>query len=173
MASPVSPLNFAPNVPRSAPQILRMIEALVALIDAGTDQRFAVAAMPDKPSDFDLSGRDGAVLIQYERSRFETSTVVDHIPQHRVVSFALIVLVRSLNGEGGSYRALSNVLQAVAGQRIVGSTPLELVEELLDEEREGLWRWIIRCTCIVPYVARQTPNPPSYMTAPIISGGTP
>lgn len=146
---------------RSAAVIERVEDALLAGLKAGISGQCKVEAFPNDPAQYDFSGLPAALLVHYAGSRFSAPKGPANINQARVMEFSLVLLCRSLRGEGGAYVHLEDIRLAVQGRAFDGAGPAVLIRDQLASESEGVWRWEVRIALTIPAVARnyQTPAP--------------
>lgn len=129
-----------------------------------------VEAFPNDPAKFDFANLPAALLIHYAGSQYAPAKGPANTAQARRMQFALVLLCRSLRGEGGAYNHLEDIRLAVQGGAFAGAGPAEIVRDTLEDERDGVWRWQIVIALPIPAVARkyQTPAPlmrPAFSTS--------
>lgn len=148
----------------SAPSQIEKIEcALVEHLKENVAGSVKVDPFPADPGKYDFAGLDAAILVHYSGSRFSPREGPTNPNQTRRMNFALVVLVRALTGEHGSYRILEDVRQAVQGEVFAGAGPAEIESDTLIEESQGLWRWETIVGLNTPAVARDRRNPTALM----------
>lgn len=119
-----------------------------------------IEAFPDKPAAYDFpKGEDAAVFVRYDSSSFEQS---DDSPRgtyapREVMTFQVVYLVRSLrrtdSGPISAGELKTEIRLALHGRSFSGSTPLRPTRHWLDDQKDGVWRWVMAFTCSVPVVA--------------------
>lgn len=151
------------------PLIIEQVEdALVEHLKASVSGQCKVEAFPDDPAKYDFANLPAALLIHYAGSQYQSAKGPANKSQARRMSFALVLLCRSLRGEGGAYGHLEDVRLAVQGATFAGAGPAEITRDALDDERDGVWRWTITIAMPIPAVARDMPKPSALMR-PMIS----
>lgn len=141
--------------------ILDIEGAIVARLKSRLPGRVArVEPFPDKPSQFDFSDREGAVvLVHYAGADYSPTgdTPRQAYSPRRTMKWQIVLLVRSLRGaEGGrigAYDVLDEVRRAVQGVSFAGATPMAPRREILDEEKDGVWRWTMEFSASIPALA--------------------
>ena len=103
-----------------------------------------VEAYPDHPSSFKMIHPKGAVLVHYSGSKFMPSLFEEVIVQERKVSYDLILLNRSLRGNGGIYDTMDKVREALTGFQTEDTTKFYPLEEEFILEENGLWQYGMR-----------------------------
>ncbi|MVA40674.1 hypothetical protein AVCG78_11185 [Agrobacterium vitis] len=146
---------------RPATVIEQVEDALLNELKVSVSGQCKVEAFPNDPALYDFSGLPAALLIHYAGSRFAPAKGPANTTQARAMEFSLVLLVRSLRGEGGAYAHLEDIRLAIQGRAFAGAGPAMLTRDQLDEEKDGVWRWEIRVSLPIPAVARnyQTPAP--------------
>jgi hypothetical protein len=142
--------------------IIEQVEdALLAVLAENVSGQCKVEVFPNNPALYDFEGLPAALLIHYAGSRFAPAKGPANTTQARAMEFSLVLLVRSLRGEGGAYAHLEDIRLAIQGRAFAGAGPATLTRDQLDEEKGGVWRWEIRASLPIPAVARnyQTPAP--------------
>lgn len=103
-----------------------------------------IEAYPDHPSSFKMIHPKGAVLVHYSGSKFLPSLFEEVIVQERKVSYDLIILNRSLRGNGGIYDTMDKVREALTGFQTEDTTKFYPLEEEFILEENGLWQYGMR-----------------------------
>lgn len=151
------------------PLVIEQVEdALLAALKADVSGQCKVEAFPNDPTLYDFANLPAALLIHYAGSRYSAAKGPANTAQPRAMEWALVLLCRSLRGQGGAYLHLEDIRLAVQGRAFAGAGPASLVRDQLMDEKDGVWRWEIRLSMPIPAVARhyQTPAP---LTRPAIS----
>lgn len=156
---------------RKALIIEQIEDVLVACLAESMSGQCKVEAFPNDPAKYDFSMLPAALLIHYAGSRYAGAKGPANTAQARRFEFALVLLCRSLRGEGGAYDHLEDARLAVQGRAFAGAGPAEIVRDGLDDERDGIWRWKIVIALPAPAVARQYRTPAPLMR-PAISSPT-
>lgn len=145
-----------------SPSVIEQVEdALLAVLKENVSGQCKVEAFPNNPALYDFEGLPAALLIHYAGSRFAPAKGPANTSQARAMEFSLVLLCRSLRGEGGAYGHLEDIRLAVQGRAFAGAGPASLTRDQLNEEKDGVWRWEVRVSLPIPAVARnyQTPAP--------------
>lgn len=111
-----------------------------------------VEAYPDHPSSFKMIHPKGAVLVHYSGSKFLPSLFEEVIVQERKVSYDLILLNRSLRGNGGIYDTMDKVREAFTGFQTEDTTKFYPLEEEFILEENGLWQYGMRFESFTKHV---------------------
>lgn len=137
--------------------------ALEAHLKESVSGQCKVEVFPNDPKTYDFANLPAALLIHYAGSRYAQPKGPVNTAQARSMEWALVLLCRSLRGEGGAYLHLEDVRLALQGQTFAGAGPLVMTRDQLMEERDGVWRWEIRIALPAPAVARQYQQPAPLM----------
>lgn len=127
-----------------------------------------VEVFPNDPKLYDFDNLPAALLIHYAGSRFAAPKGPANTAQARTMEWSLVLLVRSLRGEGGAYSHLEDIRLAVQGRAFAGAGPAILNRDQLVDEAKGVWRWEIRIALAAPAVARHYQSPltrPAFVTS--------
>lgn len=155
------------------PSYLEKVEdAILTALRDGVSGSVKVDSFPADIKAYDFAGLNAAALVHYKGSRFKGRTGQASPNQTRGMSFAIVLLIRALRGDGGAYHALEDIRLATQGVSFEGAGPAEIVSDALVTEIEGQWRWEIVIALAAPAVARdrQSPSPlmrPATNTPPI------
>lgn len=140
------------------PLIIEQVEdALLEHLKPSVSGQCKVETFPNNPARYDFSNLPAALLIHYAGSQYQAAKGPANKSQARRMSFALVLLCRSLRGEGGAYRHLEDIRLAVQGRAFAGCGPFEIVRDALEDEKDGVWRWNITVAAPIPAVARDNP----------------
>lgn len=143
------------------PGVIEQIEdALLEHLKESVSGQCKVEAFPNDPAQYDFSGLPAALLIHYSASRYTDPAGPANAVQARGMQFSLVLLCRSLRGQGGAYRHLEDIRLAVQGKPFAGSGPARIVRDALEEEKGGIWRWQIAIALPLQAVPRQHPVTP-------------
>ncbi|MCM2291090.1 Gp37 family protein [Allorhizobium sp. BGMRC 0089] len=146
--------------------IIEQVEdALLTVLKENVSGQCKVDAFPNNPALYDFDGLPAALLIHYTGSRFAPAKGPANTTQARAMEFSLVLLVRSLRGEGGAYAHLDDIRLAIQGRSFAGAGPAALARDQLNEEKDGVWRWEIRVSLPIPAVARNY-QPPAPLMRP-------
>jgi hypothetical protein len=136
------------------------------MIDAlkiGVSGSVKVEPFPANPETYDFVNLEGAALVHYSGSSYKPRQGPAQIRQHRRFNFAVVLLVRSLRGRGGSYEALEDIRLCLQGNKFAGAGPAEIVSDRLEGEDGGVWRWRIIFGLDAPAIARTSQVPAALM----------
>lgn len=102
-----------------------------------------VELFPNDPSTYSLSHINGAVLISYLASKFETPRPTQSVVQTRHVQIALTVLTRDLHNDVGALNLLDELRLLVVGFRPANCGECWLVDEFFNgaNEETGIWQY--------------------------------
>jgi len=133
-------VDTAGTATKPASEIERAEIAIVDHLKARLGASVRIEAQPDDPERFDFAGASSAVLVHFAQS---TPSAGNRVKLAGAVGFAVIVLSRSLRGQGGGYRLLENVEQALAGADVPGLREVRVKRSRLDMQSGGTWRWVV------------------------------
>lgn len=143
------------------PCVIEQIEdALLEHLKENVSGQCKVEAFPNDPRLYDFSGLPAALLVHYSASRYADPQGPASAAQGRGIQFSLVLLCRSLRGQGGAYAHLEDIRLAVQGKPFAGSGPARIVRDALEEEKDGIWRWQIVIALPLQAVPRQHPVTP-------------
>lgn len=146
------------------PLIIEQVEeALSAHLLEQVSGQCKVEVFPNDPAKYDFSNLPAALLIHYAGSQYAAAKGPANTSQARRMQFALVLLCRSLRGQGGAYNHLEDIRLAVQGVSFAGAGPAEIVRDTLEDESDGVWRWQIVIALPVPAVARDYRMPAPLM----------
>lgn len=155
-----------------APLIIEQVEdALLTHLRELVSGQCKVEVFPNDPAKYDFSNLPAALLIHYAGSQYSGAKGPANTSQARRMQFAIVLLCRSLRGEGGAYNHLEDIRLAVQGGAFAGAGPAEIVRDVLENEEDGVWRWQIVIALPVPAVSRNYQIPAPLMR-PAISPST-
>lgn len=149
--------------------IERVDTALETWLKENVSGQCLVAVFPNDPKLFDFSNLPAALLIHYAAARYAPPKGPVNTSQARSMEWSLVLLCRSLRGEGGAYAHLEDIRLAVQGQTFAGAGPAVMTRDQLMEERDGVWRWEIRISLPSPAVSRAYQQPAPLLQRPAIS----
>lgn len=157
----------------AATNIMETVEAaMVARLQERLPGRVTrIDAFPDRPEDYDFPDREhAAVFVRYDRSDFspsDGSPRAVYSPRETLV-FQAVLLVRALRradgGPIGAYEALDEIRRALHGRSLAGATPMQPRSRRLEEERGGVWRWVMEFSCAAPAIAESVNEPARAIT---------
>lgn len=146
------------------PLVIEQIEdALLVVLKESVSGQCKVEVFPNDPKQYDFSGLPAALLIHYAGSRYAAPKGPANTAQARTMEFSLVLLVRSLRGEGGAYNHLEDIRLALQGRAFAGAGPAVMNRDQLMQEADGVWRWEIRIALPIPAVARTVQSPAPLM----------
>lgn len=99
-----------------------------------------IDVQPDDAENWDMAGANRAVLVHFGASR---PSATNRSAVSGPVSYAIIVLARSLRGAAGGYNLIEACEQAIANTALPGCRAFTVVQSALQEQSGGLWRWVI------------------------------
>lgn len=147
-----------------APLVIEQVEdAILAVLRENVSGQCKVEAFPNDPKRYDFANLPAALLIHYAGSRYSPAKGPANTTQARGMEFSLVLLCRSLRGEGGAYNHLEDIRLAVQGRAFAGAGPAAISRDQLIEENDGVWRWEIRMMLPIPAVARNYQSPAALM----------
>ncbi|PZU89114.1 MAG: hypothetical protein DI527_16410 [Chelatococcus sp.] len=147
--------NQAADVSSSSPTS-RLVAGVVAVLEAEMTREFYVGPMPDKPADFDLGEREGAVLVHYRSGK--GMGVDADADQQRELTIDVHLRLRGLAGRFGVAVQLDAVMGSLLGRQIQGSTRFRYGGDQFVQERDGIWDHVVTFTTTQPAVARRHPD---------------
>ncbi|MBP1862146.1 Gp37 family protein [Rhizobium herbae] len=151
------------------PLIIEKVEnGLLERLKEDVSGQCKVEVFPADPKTYDFGNLPAALLIHYSGSRFAAAKGPANTAQSRRMEFALVLLCRSLRGEGGAYNHLEDVRLSIQGNSFAGAGPAEIVRDFLDDEKDGVWRWQTVIALPIPAVPRVR-QPPAPLMRPAIS----
>lgn len=146
------------------PLILEQVEdAIVDRLKAELPGSVKVEAFPEDPASYDFANLNAAALIHYVGSSYGDREGPVRSDQSRRMQFAVVLLTRSLRGQGGAYTYLEDVRLALQGSVFAGAGPASIVRDELQNETNGEWRWWLQIALPVPAVVRRRENPAPLM----------
>lgn len=146
------------------PLIIEQVEdALLAHLLEQVSGQCKVEVFPNDPVKYDFSNFPAALLIHYAGSQYQAAKGPANTAQARRMQFALVLLCRSLRGQGGAYSHLEDLRLAVQGKAFAGAGPAEIVRDTLEGEQDGVWRWQVVIALTIPAVARNYQTPAALM----------
>lgn len=129
-----------------------------------------VEPFPANPNAYDFANLNAAALVHYMGSNYRAASGPTRTDQPRRLQFAIVLLSRSLRGEGGAYCHLEDIRLALQGSTFAGAGPAEIIRDALEEEKEGEWRWRLQIALAAPAVARDRIRPAPLMRPAVHSG---
>ena len=152
-----------------SPLVIEQVEdALLDHLRQNVSGQCKVEAFPNDPKLYDFSNLPAALLIHYSGSRYRDPEGPANAVQARAAQYALVLLCRSLRGQGGAYTHLEDIRLAVQGRAFAGAGPARIVSDRLEEENNGVWRWQIVVSLPLHAVPRQHPSTPMPLMRPAI-----
>lgn len=147
--------NQMADVSASSP-ISRLIDGVVAVLTTEMSREFDVGPMPDKPNDFDLGEREGAVLVHYRAGKGQGSDADGD--QQRALTIDIHLRLRGLSGRFGVPVQVDAVIGCLLGRQIQGSTRFRYEADQLVQEHDGIWDHVVTFQTALPAVARRHPE---------------
>ncbi|MEN5083725.1 Gp37 family protein [Bosea sp. TWI1241] len=132
----------------------RLVEDVVAALAAEISRDLDVAEMPDKPGDYDLGERPGAVLVHYRGSKYQKGRP----SQPRELTFDIHLRLRGQAGRFGFTHMIDAVADCLQDRQFQGSTGFQLESDGLVQEHGGLWDYVVSFTTTMPRAARRQPD---------------
>jgi len=124
--------------------VLEQVEQdLVSLVAAAVPDLRA-EAFPDEPERYKLRHGQGAVLVVYRGSRYESPIGAGPIVQRRQLEWEINIVVRNLRGHANAYDALEQVRLAVTGFRPDGCGPCWITRDGFVSQGNGIWQYALR-----------------------------
>lgn len=153
------------------PLVIEQIEtAILERLKAELSGQVRVDAFPNDPAKYDFANLPAAALVHYVGSKYAPREGPVRTDQRRKQQFAIVLLARSLRGQGGAYMHLEDIRLALQGSSFAGAGPAEIVRDELQSEQDGVWRWWVEIAIPVPAVARQR-QPQAPLMRPIVHSG--
>lgn len=150
--------------------IERIEDAIIERLKAELSGQVKVEAFPNDPAKFDFANLPAAALVHYVGSKYAQREGPVKTDQRRRPEFAIVLLARSLRGQGGAYTHLEDIRLAVQGDSFAGAGPAEIVRDELQGEQDGVWRWWVQIALPLPAVARHRDRPAPLMRPVVHSG---
>lgn len=137
------------------PLVIEQVEnAIVERLKADLSGAVKVEPFPADPAKYDFANLPAAALVHYVGSQYANPKGPARSDQARRMQFAIILMARSLRGQGGAYTHLEDIRLALQGSAFAGAGPAEIVRDELQSEQDGVWRWWLQITLPAPAVAR-------------------
>lgn len=116
-----------------------------------------VEAFPDNPAEYEFIHPLGAVLVQYESTRFDGDYALAFTVQPATITFAVVSLTRSLRSHSGCYDVLERIRNAILGLKIPGLEQVKQTDERFSAEEDGVWSYL-QTFAVKALVLQQPPN---------------
>ncbi|URL01243.1 Gp37 family protein [Avibacterium sp. 20-126] len=102
-----------------------------------------VELFPNDPSSYSLSHINGAVLISYLASKFDSPRPTSAVTQSRHVQIALTVITRDLHNDVGALNLLDALRLLIVGFRPSNCSECWLINEFFNgaDEETGIWQY--------------------------------
>lgn len=153
------------------PLVIEQVEAaIVSRLKEELSGSVKVETFPNDPAKFDFANLPAAALVHYVGSKYARREGPVKTDQDRRVEFAIVLLARSLRGQGGAYMHLEDIRLALQGDSFAGAGPAEIVRDELQSETDSVWRWWVQIALPLPAVARHR-NRPAPLMRPIVHSG--
>jgi hypothetical protein len=144
------------------PSFIEQIEdAVIEAIRAGVSSTVKVESFPADPESYNFNS-PAAILVHYSGARFGNAKGIS-AAQPRDMEFAVVLLARSLKGQGGAYHHLEDIRQALQGQTFAGVGPAFIARQALDAEKNGVWRFVTSIKLAAVAVNRKYQQPAALM----------
>lgn len=145
------------------PSIIERVEdAIVLSLKDGLSGTVKVEPFPADPKTYNFQA-DAACLVHFSGGRFSPPNGPVNSNQPRSFEFALVLLARSLRGQGGAYQHLEDIRLAVQGRAFAGVGPAAITRQALDDEKDGVWRFLTSITLSAIAVNRVYQQPAALM----------
>lgn len=120
---------------------LERVEALIVdHLKSQLPNDVRIEVQPDDPERWDMAGATRAVLVHFGASR---PSAKNRSAVGGPVSYAIIVLARSLRSAAGGYALIEACEQALANTALAGCRAFTISQSTLEGQSGGLWRWVI------------------------------
>lgn len=166
----MSAANASLREVRPALVIEQIEDAIVARLREELSGSVKVEHFPADPAKFDFANLPAAALVHYVGSKYASREGPAKTDQRRRPEFAVVLLTKSLRGQGGAYHHLEDIRLALQGDSFAGAGPAEIVRDELQSEQDGVWRWWVQVALPVPAVARRR-QPPAPLMRPVVHTG--
>jgi hypothetical protein len=138
---PNHPASPGARAPAPLSMIDQLCEAAVERLKAQISGRVIVEHFPDAPEQFDLEGYDAAALVLWNGDQFDAQGMRGEQGSRAAMQISVVLLVRSLRGDGGAYVLLEQIRLALQGESLAGSTGLRPVRRELERQGEGVFQY--------------------------------
>lgn len=119
---------------------------------------WAIELMPDDPSDYHLAHPNGAVLISYAGSKFDSPRPTQAITQSRHIHVVCTVICRNLHHDEGAINVLDELRLLLVGFRPPHCNPCYLIDEQFDGVANNIWQYQLAICCESVQVQRCEPT---------------
>lgn len=119
---------------------------------------WAIELMPDDPSDYHLAHPNGAVLISYAGSKFDSPRPTQAITQSRHIHVVCTVICRHLHHDEGAINVLDELRLLLVGFRPPHCNPCYLIDEQFDGVANNIWQYQLALCCESVQVQRCEPT---------------
>lgn len=119
---------------------------------------WAIELMPDDPSDYHLAHPNGAVLISYAGSKFDSPRPTQAITQSRHIHVVCTVICRNLHHDEGAINVLDELRLLLVGFRPPHCNPCYLIDEQFDGVANNIWQYQLALCCESVQVQRCEPT---------------
>lgn len=116
-----------------------------------------VEAFPDNPDEYEFIHPLGAVLVQYESTKFNGDYALAFTAQPATLTFAVVSLNRSLRSHSGCYGVLERIRNTILGLKVPGLEQFKQADERFTAEEDGVWTYLQTFT-VKTLILQQTPN---------------
>lgn len=119
-----------------------------------------IIGFPEKPSEYKLLHRKGAILVVYAGSTFSEPKSTDNIYQERKVEYDINLVMRHLRTHEGAYAYLDAVRLLLTGFRVNGTGKFYPVREQFLSEEAGIWQYRLTISASMPAVEAEEDEKP-------------
>lgn len=114
----------------------------------------AVEAYPDNPDTYKLIHPKGAILVHYSGSKFLNPMYEEVIIQERKINYDIIIVAKSLRGNGGIYETMDKVRETLTGFKNQDTLKMYPIDEEYIHQDNGLWQYGMRFETRVKHVEK-------------------
>lgn len=98
-----------------------------------------------KAVEFAMKHPVGAILVNYQGSKYNTIKTANRVYQERWLSFAIFLLIKNLRiqdgAPAGAYDYIDTILTALTGYKIANCSKICPVTDEFKDEDAGLWQY--------------------------------
>lgn len=100
-----------------------------------------VRPFPEQPKQYRLLHPQGALLVQYDSSKFSDHETLAVVTQQKDYKFTITSMLRNLRQHNGVYEVLSGITLALLGFELPGYTKFRQTSEAFLFEDAGIWAY--------------------------------
>lgn len=115
----------------------------------------AIEAYPDNPDTYKLIHPKGAILVHYSGSKFMPSLYDEVIIQQRKLTYDIIILAKSLRGNGSIYETMDKVRETLTGFKYQDAIKMYPIDEEYIHQENGLWQYGMRFESRVKHIEKE------------------